>query len=326
MKRPGHGIAITIEKYDVLLASILLSRSDRAHVGYEEGGRRYPGEQAAMDRCEITRSNVVSAIRGEVSAEEQQAFDEHIAACHACSEEVALLRGIWDALGAAPSIAPPSRLRDSVLSRVAAAREREASVRAPWAFALRSLVPGLAAALASVAFVVLRDPGCRSPLALACCGALWAGAYALAFAVLTGSRRRSPARALAGRGLLAAAGGLFLTGVCPDESGRGFAIPIVADIASAAATSPGMAFALGVVLAALPLLAVMLVVPARRPGPASEIGATGIYLGLLAPALYLQSSFLAFAGLLALVAGAALGALAPALLELRLRRPSEAKV
>ena len=277
-----------------------------------------------MDTCEITRSNVVAVIRGELSAEEQQAFDRHVATCPTCSSELASLRRVWDELGAAPSLAPPPRLREDVLSRVAAARERGVPARPAWAFALRFLVPGVVAALASVAFVVLRDPGCRSPLALACCGAVWAGAYALAFAVLVGSRRESPGRALAGRGLLAAAGGLFLTGVCPDESGRSFVIPFFSHLVATAATSAGMAFTLGLVLAALPLLVAMLVVPARRPKLTAELGASAMYFALLVPALYLQSSFLAFAGLLALVAGAALGALGPALLELRLRRPAEA--
>jgi hypothetical protein len=274
-----------------------------------------------MAACELDTARLLAAARGELAAEEQQAIERHLVACGTCSDEFELLRLGWAALGAAPTITPPTELRGAVLTRIASAREHEARGRPSWAIALQCLVPAVAAAVASVAFVVLRDPDCRTPLALACCGALWAGAYALAFAVLVGSRRDTPGRALARRGLLAAAGGLVLTGVCPNDAGDKLAIPVFSDIAAAAAMSTGMAFALGLVLAGAPLLLAMLVIPARRPRPKGELGASAIYFALLAPALYLQSNALALAGLFALVAGAALGALGPGLLELRLRAP-----
>lgn len=279
-------------------------------------------DRHVMAACELARSSrLLAAARSELAPEEQQAVERHLAACGTCSAELELLRRGWEALAAAPTITPPSELRDAVLTRVAAAQEHEALGRPPWVIALQCLVPAVAAALASVAFVVLRDPGCRTPLALACCGALWAGAYALAFAVLVGSRRHTTGRALARRGLLAAAGGLFLTGACPNDAGEMISIPVFSDIATAAATSTGMAFALGLVLAGAPLLLAMLLIPARQPRPAGELGSSAIYFALLAPALYLQSNALALAGLFALVGGAALGALGPGLLELRLRAP-----
>lgn len=274
-----------------------------------------------MVPCELARSRLLAAARGGLGEDEQQLLKRHLVGCASCSRELEQLRRGWETLGAAREVIPPAGLRDAVLARVAAVREQQARGRPSWMIAVTCILPAVATALASVAFVVLRDPGCRTPLALACCGALWAGSYALAFAALVANRRDTPGRALARRGLLAAAAGLLLTSVCPNDAGEMFAIPIISDIAAGAATSTAMAFTLGLVLAGVPLLVATLVIPARRPRAAAELAASGVYFALLAPALYLQSNALALGGLLALVAGAALGAICPGLIEFTLRSP-----
>lgn len=277
-----------------------------------------------MTRCEKARSQMTALLSDEPRAEEHLALEGHIVECPDCAAEFHAMRRAWQALDAAPQITPPADLRDSVLSAVAAAREREAQMRSSWTSAIKFLVPGVLAAVASVALIVVPDPDCRTPLAVACCGTLWAGVYALAFAVLFGSQRKSPSRALVGRSLAAAAGGLLLVRFCPPEGGNGgfLTIPFLAELAGRATESPALAFALGLGLAAVPLAIAMLVISprSRRPSVNAELATASIYFSLIAPALYLASSFMALAGLVALLGGAALGALAPALLEIPLRR------
>lgn len=278
-----------------------------------------------MSECDRARSQMVARLSGELGAEDTRSLDSHVAACPSCASERHAIQRAWLALDAAPRVVPPAGLRDAVLSTISVAREREAQTHPSWTSALRFLIPAIAAAVASVALIVVPDPDCRSPLAVGCCGTLWAGVYALAFAVLVGSKRKSPSRALVGRGLAAAAGGLLLVRFCPPESGnRSFlTIPFLADLAGRASESPAIAFALGLSLAAVPLIIAVLVISprSRRPSINGELGTAAIYFSLLAPALYLASSFMALVGLIALLGGAALGALAPVLLEIPLRRP-----
>lgn len=250
-------------------------------------------------------------------------FAEHVGACEACAAELGTLRTGWVALDAVPEIAPRRELRNAVLAAVAAAREHEAAARTTWRSALRFLLPAIGAALASAVVLVLPDPDCRTPLAVAFCSVLWAGVYALAFAVLLGSQRQSPSRAVVVRGVGAAAAGMLLVTFCPDGAGQTSPLPLLGAAAAAAAASPVAAFALGLGLAAVPLALAVLLVPPSGPRPrvGRAFGTAGLYFALLAPALYLVSSFLAVGGLVALLVGAAVGALAPVLLELPLRQP-----
>ncbi|MDX2093032.1 MAG: hypothetical protein SFX73_34635 [Kofleriaceae bacterium] len=270
---------------------------------------------------------MVAALRGDLAEHEAGALEKHVRTCAACAAEVGALRAAWTALDAVPAVTPPVALRSSVLAAIASARKGDAHTRPSWRSEVRFLIPGVAAALASVAFLVAPDPDCRTPLAIAACGAVWAGVYALAFAVLMSSYRKGPARVLAGRGLAAAAGGLLLVRLCPTED-RGSVLPFLSDLATQAASSPAIAFALGSALAALPLALAVICIPARagEAGLRDELVTGAMYFTLLAPALYLGSSFLALGGLLALLGGAALGALAPLLVELLLRRTAAGAV
>lgn len=272
-----------------------------------------------MGTCEIARARLLDSVRGSLAAVESLALDAHVRACSSCSTELAALRRAWDALDALEGDAP-GRLRARVLSGVARAREAEAR-RAFWGAGLKGLGAGALAALASVAIAIARDPGCRSAWAIACCGTLWTALYAVAFAVLVASRRRSPGRIQVTRGLLAAGAGVVLTSVCTPEAGAMTVLAPFSGLAASAASSAWSAFVLGLVLAAVPLALALLLVRAGKPALKWQMVMAGTYFALLAPALYLGSSFMALAGVLSLVGGAALGALAPALLELTLNAP-----
>jgi hypothetical protein len=274
-----------------------------------------------MEPCERAKSSILPALRAELGAEEARALARHLASCPQCAEEYRGIEQAWALLDRVAVAAPPPQLRDAVLSVVAATREREARTHPPWRAALLALVPGVLAALASLVLIVLPDPDCNTPLAVACCGALWAGLYALAFTVLAGSQRKSFSRALAGRALIAAAGGLLLVRLCPAESSAGFTVPLLDGLAAAASTSAPSAFGLGLLVAAVPLsLALLFVRPGGVPQAKGGLAMSGIYFALLAPALYLASGPLAFTGLLTLLAGAAAGSLVPTSLELLLRK------
>ena len=275
-----------------------------------------------MNACERAHRWVVEALSGELDDSGQRALSLHLADCEKCAGEFQTLKGAWQALDSAPEPATPSALRSQVLARVRAARESETVTPSRMFAPLRVIVPALLAALASVALLVAHDPDCRSPLAIACCSALWAGVYGLGFAVFLASRKGTPARSLAARALVAAAGGMFLVRLCPTEPGQSFALPLLSAMARVADTMPAVGFALGLALGAAPLVLAILVVRTVRPSLRGELATAGIYFSALAPALYLESSTLALTGLIAVLAGAAVGVLAPPLLELALRRPA----
>ena len=248
-------------------------------------------------------------------------FEWHLASCPGCAAEFQSVRSSWQVLGKAAAIQPPDGLRPRVLQAVRAARQKQVSV-APRVSPLRYVLLGLAAAIASVVLVVAHDPDCRSPLAVACCSATWAGVYGLGFAVMLGSRRGSPIRALASRALLAAIGGLLLVRACPTEPGERLAVPFLSALATAAMTSVPWALLLGLLVGAVPLTISLLLVRTSGITIRSQLGTAGLYLAAVAPALYLESSSLALAGLLALLTGTVLGALGPMFSEWMLRRPS----
>jgi len=60
--------------------------------------------------------------------QERAAFEEHLAACAACRQEVAELREVAAALGAAASMPPPEALRAAVEARIAVTRQQPPSV------------------------------------------------------------------------------------------------------------------------------------------------------------------------------------------------------
>ena len=270
-----------------------------------------------MNPCRAASSGMLAALRGDASAQERADVEGHLASCTSCAHEMASLRRAWLALDVAAAVAPPASLRDAVLSRIAAAREAEAKGWVQWTWVLKSLLPGLAAALVSL-YLAAPDPDCRTPLAIASCGAVWVALYGTAFAVFIASRRGSAGRALAARGLAAATGGLLLVRACPMESG-GLAGVLFPGARSWAATSAAGGFAVGFFLVAVAVSVAIIVVPPRTSGISAALSTAGVSLALLAPALYLGSSVLALSALLALLAGAAAGALAPSLLDAALR-------
>ncbi len=276
-----------------------------------------------MDDCSASRSRMLALVRDDASAEERLDVERHVASCVSCAREMDSVRGAWLALDEAADVVPPPALRDAVLSRIAAARESEAKGRVQWTWVFKSLLPGLGAALVSL-FLATPDPDCRTPLAIASCGAVWVALYGTAFAVFIASRRGSAGRAVAARGLAAATGGLLLARACPMESG-GLAGVLFPAARAWAVTSVAGAFAVGFFLVAVAVSAAIILVPPRTSGIRAALSTAGVSIGLLAPALYLGSSVLALSALVALLAGAAAGALAPSLLDAALRaRTAEA--
>lgn len=290
---------------------------------YELRRRRYPVvRDDTMDACHDATSRMLAALRGDLGAGERVEFERHLASCASCAKEMDSLQQAWLALDDAAAAAPPTSLRDAVLSRVAAAREADAK-RVQWTSVLKSLLPGLAAALVSL-FLAVPDPDCRTPLGIACCGAVWVALYGTAFAVFIATRRGSIGRALVARGLAAATGGLLLANACPMGSG-GVAGALFPAARSWAITSSAGAFAVGFFLVAVAVSAAVVLVPPRKSGMGPALATAALSIALLAPALYLGSSVLALSGLVALLAGAAAGALAPSLLDAVLRgRTAEA--
>ncbi|WP_052664457.1 anti-sigma factor [Nitriliruptor alkaliphilus] len=62
--------------------------------------------------------------------DERRAFEAHLAACDACTQEVAELQATAARLGAASAVTPPAGLRDAVMAEIADVRQ-EAPSRVP---------------------------------------------------------------------------------------------------------------------------------------------------------------------------------------------------
>lgn len=266
--------------------------------------------------CRDAQAQMVADSRGAPSERSRRALAEHVAGCQACAIEIEGIRRSWSALDMLPEESLPAHLRSAVLGAI----ESQRTVR-PESKTSR-LVPaigGLVAAVATVMLLVGQDPDCRSSLSIACCGVLWVLAYALAFAVVKRRPSGDVTRTFVGRGLLAAASGLLLVRMCPGRSSELVPLPFLTTLAEQASTSPWSGVAYGALLGAIPLVLALLVVRLRRPTVGTGLRTAGVYYVALAPALYLASSYLALVGLIAVLAGAALGALAPALLEVWLR-------
>ena len=245
-------------------------------------------------------------------------MERHVSGCATCREEWSELQLAWDALESVPEADPPLGLRARTLAAVAAVRLAEEPSWASFLKPLKFLGPALLASLASILVFVARDPDCRTPLAVACCGLLWAAIYALAFATLRASHGNAPGRSVAARSLLAAAGGILLVRFCPDElPGRA---GLAAGLAAAAAASPAWAFMLGMAIAALPLVVAVVLIPSRPPQLWGGLATAGMYFAALAPALYLSSNVMALGGLWTLLTGAAVGTLGPVAFELAIFR------
>lgn len=266
-------------------------------------------------RCDDAQADMLPLVEGTLSGSARRAIDDHVRGCRACAAELDQVRRGWIALDALPLVpAPRSEVRASVLRAVQPAK-------APRRRHLATVLGGIGAALATVALIVVPDPDCRSPAAIACCAMLWVAVYAVGFSVLAASRRGDGVNAIAGRGLLAAAGGLLLVRACPGESAELIPIPFLSGLAERATESSAIAFLYGGLLGAAPLALALLLLRSSRATVAGNVATAGIYLAALAPALYLASSYLALTGLLALIAGAVAGAMAPALVEVAIRRP-----
>jgi anti-sigma factor RsiW len=93
--------------------------------------------------------------------DERRAFEEHLAACEACTQEVEELQATAARLGAASSATPPAGLRDAVMAQIADVRQ-EAPSRLPSVPDLPRITPSrrwmssvLAPAAAIVAIAIL---------------------------------------------------------------------------------------------------------------------------------------------------------------------------
>ncbi|MEW6488050.1 MAG: anti-sigma factor [Thermodesulfobacteriota bacterium] len=276
-----------------------------------------------MDLCTWARDRMDVSLRDELSADEEREFERHMAACSACAREWEPLRVAWLALDEVEVPVPRPELRSSVLSAVAAARAGEEGERVLRATVLKFLLPALVAALVTAVFVLGPETQCRSSLAVACCGVLWSGVYALAFAVAVGSQAGTPLRRLTVRGLAAGAAGLLLVRLCAFEGAERFRVPLLGGLTDAAGGSPLAAFGLGLLFAAPPLVAAILAAPVReaRSHRKAILAEGGLYFALLGPAVALfGSESLAVGGLAALLLGAVVGSTVPLLLEVTFRQ------
>lgn len=61
--------------------------------------------------------------------DERRAFEEHLAACEACTQEVAELQATASHLGAASVAAPPAGLKDAVMERIGEVRQEAPATR-----------------------------------------------------------------------------------------------------------------------------------------------------------------------------------------------------
>lgn len=267
--------------------------------------------------CRDFREQLLDEARGTLSESTQHALTEHVAGCAGCAAEREHVQRAWSALDEMPAQQVPVHLRATVLATIDARRPAGIARRVP---RIASVLGGIAAAVTTVTLLVAQDPDCRSPVSIACCGVLWVVAYALAFALLRRNPSKDGTRALVGRGLVAAGGGFLLVRMCPGESGELIPLPYLGALAEQAATSASSAFIYGALLGAIPLALALFVIRLRRPTLGAGLKTAGIYFVALAPALYLASSYLALLGLLAMLGGAAVGALAPAMAEVLVRR------
>lgn len=266
--------------------------------------------------CRDAQANMLDDSRGSIAEPSRRALVEHLTRCSACATEVEDIRRGWSALDMLPDESLPMHVRARVLDVVEARLGTRAATKTS---RLVPAIGGLGAAVATVTLLVGQDPDCRSALSIACCGVLWVLAYAVAFALLGRKPSGAPTRTLVGRGLLAAGGGLLLVRMCPGESSELVPLPFLTTLAEHASTSIWSGFAYGALLGALPLALALIIVRLRRPTVGAGLRTASVQFIALAPALYLGSSYLALIGLFAVLAGTAVGALAPALLEAWLR-------
>lgn len=272
-------------------------------------------------QCHDAQAEMVGLVQGTLAGPISRAIEDHVRGCTTCRAELEQLRCGWNALAAMPPVpALRSEVRETVLRAV---RPELQAVRTPRGPRVATALGGFVAALATVALVVVPDPDCRSPFAIACCAMLWVVVYGVGFSLLA-ARRRGKIDAVAGRGLLAAAGGLLLVRACPGESAELISIPFLSRLSERASESSAIAFLFGGLLGAVPIAFAVLALRSSRATVSGNVTTAGIYLAVLAPALYLASSYLALTGLLALVGGAVAGAMAPVLLEVAIRRPRTA--
>ena len=104
--------------------------------------------------CEL-RLDAAAYVLHALEASEAQAFDEHLAGCVSCREEVAQLQSVADALAVGvPRVDAPTSLRARIMATVYAEAEllsaagHEADRVAPARSVRRGLIPAFAAALA----------------------------------------------------------------------------------------------------------------------------------------------------------------------------------
>jgi len=116
-------------------------------------------------RCRRAQRWMVAAVDGELAPRRQRAFDAHVAGCSDCRHEMAGTEAVLTRVaGLATACEPPAHLEQATFRRVRqlAAAEREGAGARRWWLGLR--VPALAfvtAAVAIVAFGLLRDAGER---------------------------------------------------------------------------------------------------------------------------------------------------------------------
>jgi len=117
-----------------------------------------------MSNCEAARALLMGAVRGRLSATEQQQFDEHLRTCPACERLFARERELDRLLLARPPLVAPASLRAKLEAQLnpEPAAKPKAKPKSPWLRAAALGAPAIAVLL--VALLWVQNRGSRDQL------------------------------------------------------------------------------------------------------------------------------------------------------------------
>ncbi len=270
-------------------------------------------------QCQELHTVVPRHLAGELTREEQGAFEAHLAQCAKCAEEAQSLAAAWQALEAWPEQPVPQAAITRILSTAREAVGGLEPARAiTWA-PLRSLarplgafVMGLVAAVLTGLILSSRlDLADLHPLSLTFVGSLWTGVYGVIFYILlsAGKTEASSWREFAQASMTAVTLFLLFTLVSPVPTSIHFCShysvtqPIIERLSVG-----GSFFLFGALYALVPMgvAAYFSASRSRHPFARGSL-AGGMFVVLLAPSIYLQCAPFALGVLLVWFGGALLG-------------------
>lgn len=260
--------------------------------------------------CRAVQERLIDERYRELAPGETAEVRGHLEQCEACRKEASLLHALSLALDRWEAPAPPPRLAEQVIARLA--QEAEATVGRP--LAIRAFLPFLLGAGASaLALLLVSGPaaehGITTPLAFGLLGALWAVLFGGSF--LVAFEATSRIKLLARIALLASGFSLLATPV--------LSIPMVVEAcrgwfegAKGSLPLNLVLFFAGSLYTAVPVSLASAILGKEVEGSPtmSGVGSGLLYLLLIAPAIYLQCASLTLGIMATWTAGAIPGALA----------------